>query len=391
MASQVTTQNGEIPVKVNSQSMGALGVELGKESPEYVRTSLAAAMTIGKVPGRFYRDAKLYCINILLTYDEGCHARCAYCGLSGSRHTESEWTDNSFIRVDWPIFPVEDIRQALSDGTCPHVERVCVSMITHRRARDDCIEVVRALSDVMPRISILITPTIINRNWLKRAKEAGADKIGVAIDAATPELFDKLRGRGVRGPHKWDIYWRTVEDAVEIFGSENVGIHLIVGIGETEKEMVMAIQRGQDLGARTHLFSFFPEEGSLMEDNLQPPLGAYRRIQVARYIINKGFGTARSMKFNDNEQIVDFGIPKDVLERIISEGEAFMTSGCSGRTMDNACNRPFGNCTPYQASIGHWRNFPMKPDPEDIETVRTQLWDYSMTYEPPHPEDEIDA
>ncbi|MHA2015753.1 MAG: radical SAM protein, partial [Candidatus Thorarchaeota archaeon] len=61
-------------MKVNSQSMDALGVELGKESPEYVRTSLAAAMTIGKVPGRFYRDAKLYCINILLTYDEGCHA-----------------------------------------------------------------------------------------------------------------------------------------------------------------------------------------------------------------------------------------------------------------------------------------------------------------------------
>ncbi|MCK5264403.1 MAG: hypothetical protein KAR03_02255, partial [Candidatus Thorarchaeota archaeon] len=77
--------------------------EAVRESPSYVRTSLAAAMTMGKIPGKFYRDAKLYCINLLLTYDEGCHARCAYCGLSGSREIENEWTDSSFIRVEWPV------------------------------------------------------------------------------------------------------------------------------------------------------------------------------------------------------------------------------------------------------------------------------------------------
>ena len=52
------------------------------ESPRYLRMSLAAAMTLGLKPGRFYRNAKLYCINLLLTYRAGCAARCAYCGLS---------------------------------------------------------------------------------------------------------------------------------------------------------------------------------------------------------------------------------------------------------------------------------------------------------------------
>ncbi len=41
--------------------------EAVRESPSYVRTSLAAAMTMSQIPGKFYRDAKLYCINILLT------------------------------------------------------------------------------------------------------------------------------------------------------------------------------------------------------------------------------------------------------------------------------------------------------------------------------------
>ncbi len=354
--------------------------EMGLESPQYVRTSLAAAMTMGKVPGKFYRDAKLYCINILLTYDEGCHAKCAYCGLSGSRVTDTEWTDNSFIRVDWPVFPVEDVKRSLVDGTAPHVERVCVSMITLGRAREDCLEVVRDLSETISNISILITPTILNKDWLEEAKRAGADKVGIAVDTATPEIFDRLRGMGVKGPHKWEKYWRTVEESVEVFGAENVGIHLIVGIGETEKEIINTIQRAQDVGARTHLFSFFPEQGSQMEDWPQPPLGTYRRVQVARYIINKQLGRVEDMSFNDREQLTSFGISEGLLEKILTDGEAFMTSGCSGDTMDNACNRPFGNCTPYQASIGHWRNFPMKPTPDDLKVVRDQLWDYSLEY-----------
>ena len=354
--------------------------EAVRESPSYVRTSLAAAMTMGKIPGKFYRDAKLYCINLLLTYDEGCHARCAYCGLSGSREIENEWTDSSFIRVEWPVFSVEEVKNALRDGACPHVERVCISMITLGNAREDCITVISDLREVISRISLLITPTIITKDWLIRAKEAGADKIGIAVDAATKEIFEKLRGKDVSGPHKWSKYWQTVEDSVDVFGSENVGIHLIVGIGETEREIIDTIQQAQELGARTHLFSFFPEEGSLMEDHPQPPIGSYRRVQLARYLINYDYGSARKMAFNDLGQVVDFGLNPEEFEKLANTGIAYMTSGCKGDTQENACNRPMGNCTPYQASIGHWRNFPITPDNNDVKKIREQLGDYSLTY-----------
>ena len=68
-----------------------------EESPAYLRMSLAAAMTLGIKKGLFYRNAKLYCINLLLTYPSGCAARCAYCGLSNKR--EGEYEKKSFIRV----------------------------------------------------------------------------------------------------------------------------------------------------------------------------------------------------------------------------------------------------------------------------------------------------
>ncbi len=350
------------------------------ESPSHVRTSLAAAMTMGKIPGRFYRDARLHCINLLLTYDEGCHAKCAYCGLSSSRETGTDWSENSFIRVDWPIYSVVEIKEAIAGGSCHHVERACVSMITLDRAREDCITVVRELKEVMPQISVLLTPTIVNKDWLVRIKEAGADKVGIAVDAATPELFDKLRGKGVAGPHQWRRYWDIIRDSVEVFGRYNVGIHLIVGVGETEQEMLGTIQHAHNMGAMTHLFSFFPEAGSVMEDTPQPPIGMYRRVQMGRYIIDHDLGLYEDMTFNEQGQLLGFGLDDAEYANILTRAEAFMTSGCSGITVENACNRPFGNCTPFQAAHGQLRNFPFVPTSDDVCLIQKQLEDYSLTH-----------
>jgi len=354
------------------------------ESPEYVRTSTAAAITMGKLPGRFLRQAQLYCINLLLTYEEGCAAKCAYCGLSGSRKAKESWSEQSFIRVDWPTLPLTEVISSISGKSCSHVERVCISMVTNGRAIKDTIKITESLKKVTDNISVLITPTIVNNEWLNDLKKAGADMIGVAVDAATPELFDELRGRGVKGPHRWDKYWSVIEDAIEEFGKYMVGIHLVVGLGETEEEMIKTIQKAESMGAHTHLFSFFPEEGSLMEDRPQPPIGQYRRVQLARYLINYKLSTADAMTFDSEGKVIDFGLSLEVLQDTVSIGVPFMTSGCSGETKECVCNRPFGNSTPSQALEGHMRNFPFKLNKDDVETVMEQLSDYS--YEIPEPE-----
>lgn len=347
------------------------------ESPDYVRTSLAAAMTLGIIPGRFLRNCKLYCINLLLTYNTGCLGRCAYCGLSRIRQTDMSWSETSFIRVDWPTVSLNDVISRMQNGACPHIERICVSMITHKRACNDLLLIMEKLHENTDSLSALITPTIIQKPWLYDLKHVGADMVGVAIDAATPTLFEQYRGRGVHGPHTWNKYWQTVEDAVEVFGDEKVGVHLIVGLGETEEEMVKAIQDAQTLGASTHLFSFYPEPGSPLQYLSQPPISQYRRIQLARYLINNHIISAESMRFHPNGQLTDFGIPENELEPIIQSGLPFLTSGCHGETMDNACNRPFANCTPYQAYMGELRNFPFQPNTEDIQKVIQQLTSFS--------------
>ncbi len=335
-----------------------------KVSPQYVQTSLAASLTLGFQSGSFHRNAKLKGLNLLLHYEEGCSGKCHFCGLSRLRQESPK--GKTFIRVDWPLYSLEEI--VATSKTKGQIHRVCISMITHPRALEDTLYVIQEFKrETSLFISVLITPTLIrDKRSLEAMKEAGADRLGIAIDAATPELFDQLRGKGVGGPHRWDHYWDVVKMAVNVFGRYYVGIHLIVGLGETEKEMIEAIQMGQDLGALTHLFSFFPETGSPMENVPLPPVDRYRRIQLARWIINEDLGSAGKMRFDETGRLVDFGID---IRPLIESGEAFMTSGCPGRDGKVACNRPYGNERPS----GPIRNFPFIPEREDIEEIKIQL------------------
>ena len=338
-----------------------------KKSPEYLRMSLAAAMTLGVKPGLFYRDAKLYCINLLLTYPSGCAARCAYCGLSSKR--SGDYEDKSFIRVAWPLHPLDDIIKRISVRT-DRVKRICISQITNKLSIEDTVLITKRLRSAFDiPVSILVSPTIIDTKNLQDFKMAGADKIGVAIDLATPELFEKYRGKGVGGPHKWDTYMKCLSQAIDIFGILNAGAHLVAGMGETEKQMVNAIQNIQDMGGWTHLFSFFPEKESQLKNRPMPDMGHYRRIQVARYLIDKKYTRGEIFTFDKHDRIADFGMKPQKLDAVIDTGEPFRTSGCEGYDGEVACNRPFGNSRPGPDI----RNFLFKPDQKDMAKVRNQL------------------
>jgi lipoyl synthase len=343
-----------------------------RTSPDHVQTSLAAALTLGFQNGSFHRNAKLKGLNLLLRYEEGCSAKCHFCGLSRAR-TESPG-GKTFIRVAWPVYSLDEIIGRAKG--IDQIHRVCLSMITHPRAVEDTLSVVRRLRQETPFfISVLLSPTLIHdKGPLEAMRKAGTERVGIAVDAATPEIFDGLRGRGAGGPHRWDHYWEIVRMAGEVFGKGYAGIHLIVGLGETERDMVEAIRKGQSLGAPTHLFSFFPEKGSPMEGHPLPPVARYRRIQLARWIVNELSGEMtgempgadRKMRFDDSGRLIDFGMD---VSPLIGLGEPFMTSGCPGRDGKVACNRPYGNERPS----GPIRNFPFPPEPEDIEEIRRQI------------------
>ncbi len=234
----------------------------------------------------------------------------------------------------------------------------CVPLRIVRRIREETDK----------QVSTLVTPTVFGRAELEAVRDAGAENMTVAVDCSTPELFDRMRGKTAKGPHKWESYIEGIRTAVEVMGTgpNAVGVHLIIGLGETEEEAIGFIQRCYDMGARVHLFSFYPEVGSPLEDEGQPPMEAYRHAQVARHLFDTGQGRFEDMTFEDG-RLVDFGVPETVIAGILESGHAFMTTGCPG------CNRPFANETPSQAAEGLLRNYPFVPTEEDTALIRQQL------------------
>ncbi len=351
-----------------------------EESPEFVKLSLAAAMQLGYSPARFHRAARMTCINLLLTYSNGCAANCSYCGLARERQLaqkgnsesgdgESE-TGRSFIRVPWWVRPTADVLDRVAKNRV--VARTCLSMITNSRSVTDTIALTRQIAETTRKpVSVLIAPTLIRREHLEALLTAGADRIGVAIDAATESLFDQHRGRAARGPHRWARYWEVFADAVAVFGKDKVGSHFIVGLGETEREMAAAFQRVRDMGGVNHLFSFYPEPGTSLAGAAPPPMDSYRRVQVACELIDSDLARAEKMRFDPaSGRLEDFGVSDSVLKRVVDSGRPFRTRGCPGADGEVACNRPFANSPPDDDLL---RNYPFAPDETDMRRILAQI------------------
>jgi len=344
-------------------------------SPEYVQLSTAAAITLGLMPGDMYNCSCTRCLNLLLTYPEGCRANCAYCGLARHREADRDYADRNFIRVDWPAVPMAEIAAKVAkDGAASPFHRMCISMITHPKSDADTFTVLKTWTDhVDPDdipISILSNPTTMTRADVSRLRDMGSDIFTVSLDAATPEIFDRTRGKGVQSPHSWAKYWEILEDARDIFGPKKFGAHIIIGMGETEFEALHLVQQIVDMGGHSHMFCFFPEKGSLMDHLPATPRDQWRRIQLARYLIDYCDVRVDHMSFDSDGRVTDFGLPKPEVEAIVSAGIAFRTSGCPGKFAEDisACDRPYGD-----SPVSDIASYPFQPEGAHMRKIRQQL------------------
>ena len=342
-------------------------------SPEYVQMSTAAAITLGLVPGQMHRTGCTHCLNLLVTYSEGCRANCAYCGLARHREEARDYADRNFIRVDWPAVRYDEVIERMRAGSDKgQFQRMCISMITHPESDRDTMTLLKRWTAAVPHVpvSILSNPTTMEKADLVALRDAGADIFTIALDAVTPEIFDRTRGKAVDSPHKWAKYWQALEWAAEVFGPEKFGAHLICGMGETEQEMLEVAQKITDMGGHNHMFAFFPERGSLMEDWAPVPKDQWRRVQLARFIIDYAGGHIRDMRFDAEGRVVDFGMTEADLAELIASGKPFQTSGCPGKDDEeiSACNRPYGDSSPSDI-----RSFPFALNRRDVEIVKRQM------------------
>jgi biotin synthase len=192
---------------------------------------------------------------------------------------------------------------------------------------------------------------------------AGAERIGIPLDAAVKRVFTRIKGSSAGGPYTWERQFKLLSEAVCVFGKGRVSTHLIVGLGETERQMIKTMQDCVDMTVLPGLFAFTPIPGTALAKEKRPSIEVYRQIQVARHLILHGITRYEDMSFDGKGFLTGFGVDGETLMKVIEAGEPFLTSGCPG------CNRPFYNEKPS----GPIYNYPRKLTEEELAYIANQL------------------
>jgi lipoyl synthase len=273
--------------------------------------------------------------------------------------------------VEWPLVPTDALveRMAAHEST---LTRLCISMVTHPFAyRDTCDITGRIAASVSTPLSILVAPPTLNRRKLERFKALGVDMIGIGLDAVTEQLFRSIRtdvpagGAGL----SWAKYWEVVDDSREIFGPWKVNCHTLVGLGETDEDLIDLFVRLRDRQILSYLFCFNPEPDSRMAVHPKSPIRRWRRIQLAKYLIETEGFTREQFSFDGRGNLVGLDGVAGVIEQSVASGVPFMTNGCPGAGGEPGCTRPYGSYRPSEP----FRDFPFLPEAADLAAIREEM------------------
>ncbi len=338
-----------------------------QNSPDWVRISYASALALRFKSGRFTRPFDFGGINLLLTYDEGCRSDCGYCGLARSRRGAYE--DKSFIRVEWPLVSTGELVERMMEHQ-QGLTRLCISMVTHGYAYRDTLEIARRIRrKVATPLSILVAPPTLNQERLRALKDAGADMIGIGLDAVTEELFRQTRGDVPKGGLKWDNYWRIVGQARDVYGPWKVNCHTLVGLGETDHDLMTIFERLLERQVFSYLFCFNPEPDSRMAEHPKTSITRWRRVQLAKYLLEEAGLEPLAFDYDYDGSLARINAPAELVERVVGDGHAFMTNGCPGAGGEPGCTRPMGSWRPSEAA----RDYPWRPTEADRSSIRAEL------------------
>ncbi len=327
---------------------------------EKIRVSVGSASVLGLYHKEFdIPPTTCY----LMTYKEGrCSANCGFCPQARS----SSSATGRLSRIIWPVYPFNEFLNKLKYlPPTKRFKRICIQTLNYPENIKDLIEIIAQIKKISNTpMSVAVPP--VSKDNLKQLKFNGVERVGIALDGATPEIFDKIKGEGVQGPYTWESHHNALKDALSIFSEGSVSTHLIIGLGETEKEITERIEDLNNLKVLVSLFAFTPVKGTKFEELKQPDILNFRKIQLIRHLIINENKNLKDFAFNSKGELINININKLELRNIIESNEAFLTSGCKG------CNRPYYTSRPS----GPMYNFPRNLTQIEKDEIYNQLLRY---------------
>jgi biotin synthase len=325
--------------------------------PKLIRVSTGSAVILKLLGGRL--DAAPTTAYLMTYRQSKCAANCGFCPQARTSHGRADMLS----RVTWPAYSTELVINGIEKAfKNDHTKRVCIQALNYPDVFTHLLALAKAISQCA-RVPLSICCQPLKGENIRQLADAGIERIGIPLDAATEGLFDRIKGPSAGGPYRWNKQLELLKEAVQVFWKGRVSTHLIIGLGESEMEMVNTIQECVDMAVLPALFAFTPIPGTALEGRFQPTIQSYRRIQIARHLILHAIARCENMSYDSEGRLTDFGIEKETLTSIIQTGQPFLTSGCPN------CNRPYYNEKP----TGPIYNYPKRFTEKELSQVKKEL------------------
>ncbi|MGM0689164.1 MAG: radical SAM protein [Bacillota bacterium] len=256
-----------------------------------------------------------------------CPMKCSFCPQGVGENKVL----NRLGRVNWPEFSWDAIELKLGQAEENGIQRICLQSVRHTDG-------IGTLLKIISKIKAITTLPLSVSAWIEDEDEAakligsGVDRISVSLDVINPHAHEQIKGGSLH--ERLDLLLHCADKL-----PGRMSTHIICGLGETEAEAFLLIERLLQAGVTPALFAFVPLKGTPLADADPPRIDSYRRIQAGFFLLQKKLVEGSLFKF-ENGRLISYGISKNALTEILASGEAFQTSGCPG------CNRPYYNERP---------------------------------------------
>ncbi|AKH68939.1 radical SAM protein, MSMEG_0568 family [Spongiibacter sp. IMCC21906] len=112
--------------------------------------------------------------------------------------------------------------------------------------------------------------------WLERLKDAGADALGMHLEAVSERVRNAIMPGKASVP--LNRYMSAFAKAVSLFGAGNVSTYILAGLGDTEDEIITMSLNLIDMGVYPFVVPFVPVAGTPLADHPRPDPAMLDRI-----------------------------------------------------------------------------------------------------------------
>jgi len=244
---------------------------------------------------------------------ESCPYSCSYCSAANA---SPEDESVNVARIKWTEMDENELLEKMQNSS---FQRACLQVFSGNEEK-----ALELAEKIKKPISICLRN--VDDDFINGLKNKKNIRICISLDGVNGSIGKKV-GRG--------DFEKSMQKLEELANSEEfkgrISTHLIIGLGESEKEAVETMAKLARLGIKIGLFAFYP--AGKMAQEKQVHIGKYRRMQIARAILEKN---------------PDFAFSHDSRGNLLLNEETaklikpyfFQTSGCNG------CNRPYYDHSP---------------------------------------------